>query len=144
MKKVRKDFGRLGIFNSVSLATRVRIEVLLPWQKKIQSNKRTATVLGYSSRPTLQVKNKGGQRRPLSLGFANALMRYGKMQKEIYLVSVYKKAETAFTGQLQPSFVVMHNLNKTGPGVWGVMGWEMGEKGKRERDAKSPPHYGSK
>ena len=57
-KKGGHDYGRLGIFNSVTLATRVRIEILWAMAKKIQNEKETATVLGYSSRPTLQVKDK--------------------------------------------------------------------------------------
>ena len=106
--------------------------------KLIQNEKETATVLGYSSRPTLQVKDKSGQRRPLSLGFADSLTRYGKMLKEGDLVSAYKKAGTSFGGQLQQNFVVMHDLNRTGVGAWGEKGQgqaethEIGkEKGKK-------------
>ena len=69
--------------------------------KKIQNEKETATVLGYSTRPTLQVKDKSGQRRLLLLSFADALMGYGKTLREGDLVSAYKKAGTAFAGQLQ-------------------------------------------
>ena len=130
-KKGGQDYGRLGIFNSVTLATRVRIEILWAMAKKIQNEKETATVLGYSSRPTLQVKDKSGQRRPLSLGFADSLMRYGKMLKEGDLVSAYKKAGTSFAGLLQQNFVVMHDLNRTGVGAWGGKGPGAGGNPKR-------------
>jgi hypothetical protein len=136
-KKGGHDYGRLGIFNSVTLATRVRIEILWAMAKKIQNEKETATVLGYSSRPTLQVKDKSGQRRPLSLGFADSLMRYGKMLKEGDLVSAYKKAGTSFAGLLQQNFVVMHDLNRTGVGAWGGKG--PGAGGNPKRSGKKRP-----
>ena len=82
--------------------------------KKIQNDKETATVLGYSSRPTLQIKDKTGKRRPLSLGFADALGRYGKGLREDDLASAYRKAGTAFGGQLQQNFVVLHDRRKNG------------------------------
>ena len=104
--------------------------------KLIQNEKETATVLGYSSRPTLQVKDKSGQRRPLSLGFADSLTRYGKMLKEGDLVSAYKKAGTSFGGQLQQNFVVMHDLNRTGVGAWGGKGAGAGAGGKHMRSEK--------
>ena len=133
-KKGGHDYGRLGIFNSVTLATRVRIEILWAMAKLIQNEKETATVLGYSSRPTLQVRDKSGQRRPLSLGFADSLTRYGKMLKEGDLVSAYKKAGTSFGGLLQQNFVVMHDLNRTGVGAWGGKG--AGAGGKQLRSEK--------
>ena len=95
--------------------------------KKIQNDKETATVLGYSSRPTLQIKDKTGKRRPLSLGFADALGRYGKGLREDDLVSAYRKAGTAFGGQLQPNFVVLHDRRKNGTGPWGTWGGKMGQ-----------------
>jgi hypothetical protein len=121
-KKGGKDFGKIGIYNSVSLGTRVRIEILWAMAKKIQNEKETATVLGYSSRPTLQVKDKTGKRRPLSLGFADALGRYGKGLREDDLVSAYRKAGTAFGGQLQQNFVVLHDRKNNGKGPWGAWG----------------------
>ena len=143
-KKGGHDYGRLGIFNSVTLATRVRIEILWAMAKKIQNEKETATVLGYSSRPTLQVKDKSGQRRPLSLGFADSLSRYGKSLKEGDLVSAYKKAGTSFAGLMQQNFVVMHDLNRTGVGAWGGKGTGAGGKQmrsekKRGRNEKKKP-----
>ena len=100
----------------------MRIEILWAMAKKIQNEKETATVLGYSSRPTLQVKDKTGKRRPLSLGFADALGRYGKGLREDDLVSAYRKAGTAFGGQLQQNFVVLHDRKNNGKGPWGAWG----------------------
>ena len=113
-------------------------------KRKIQNEKETATVLGYSSRPTLLVKDKSGQRRPLSLGVADSLTRYGKSLKEGDLVSAYKKAGTSFAGQMQQNFVVMHDLNRTGVGAWGgkgagAGGKQMRSEKKRGRNEKKKP-----
>ena len=69
-----EGFWENGNIQQCSFATRVRIEVLWVMAKKIQNEKETATVLGYSSRPTFQVKDKSSHRRPLSLGFMDAFM----------------------------------------------------------------------
>ena len=94
----------MEIFNSVSLATRVRIEVLWAMAERILNDKETATVLGYSSRPTLQVKDKedlASKGHVWSQETSLSWICLCKMLKEGDLVSAYKKAGTAFAGQLQ-------------------------------------------
>ena len=115
-----QDFGRcLWIFNSVTLATRVRIEILWAIAKKSSNEKEIASVLSYSSRPTLLIKDREGKRRPMNFGFSDAVKRYGRILREGDLSSAYRKAGTSFEGQLQQNFVVLHDLNQAKPGPWG-------------------------
>ena len=121
-KKGGKDFGRLAVFNSVTLATRVRIEVLWAIAKKRGSEKEIATVQSYVSKPTLIIKDKEGKRKPLKLGYADAINRFGKTLREGDLASAYRKAGTSFQNVLQQNFVVLHDLNKSKVGPWGGKG----------------------
>ena len=121
-KKEGKDFGRVAIFNSVTLATRVRIEILWAIAKKSSNEKEIASVLSYSSKPTLLIKDREGKRRPMNFGFADAVKRYGRILREGDLSSAYRKAGTSFEGQLQQNFVVLHDLNQAKPGPWGGKG----------------------
>ena len=51
------DFGRLGIINSVTLASRVRNEVLWAVTKKVENEREIRTVVSNSSWPILQIKD---------------------------------------------------------------------------------------
>ena len=57
-KKTGKDFGRIYISNCVTLATRVRIEILKAMAKKFSSDREDLYVMGYASRPVVHVKPK--------------------------------------------------------------------------------------
>ena len=121
-KKGGVDYGRLGIFNSVTLATRVRIEIMWAMAKSPGNESEIRTVLSYSSRPILQIKDKEGRKRPMSLGFADAISRFGKGLREGDLAGAYRKAGTAFGGQMQQTFVVLHDKNTSKPGPYGGKG----------------------
>ena len=121
-KKGGVDFGRLGIFNSVTLATRVRIEIMWAMAKKPGNENEIRTVLSYSSRPILQIKDKEGKKRPMSLGFADAISRFGKGLREGDLAGAYRKAGSAFVGQMQQTFVVLHDKEANKPGPYGGKG----------------------
>ena len=121
-KKGGADLGRLGIFNSVTLATRVRIEIMWALAKKPNNSNEIRTVLSYSSRPLLQIKDREGKKRPMSLGFVDALSRFGKGLREEDLAGAYRKAGTAFGGQMQQTFVVLHDRNATKLGPYGGKG----------------------
>ena len=121
-KKGGTEFGRIAIFNSVTLATRVRIEILWALAKKCCTEKEIASVQSYISKPALLIKDKEGKRRPMTLGFADAIKRYGRILREGDLASAYRKAGTSFEGQLQQNFVVLHDLNQARAGPWGGKG----------------------
>ena len=66
-KKGGHDFGRLAIFNSVTLSTRVRLKVLWAMAKKFSGRKELTSIGSCVSRPTLLVKDGSGKRRPLNI-----------------------------------------------------------------------------
>ena len=108
-KKAGKDFGRIYISNCVTLATRVRIEILKAMAKKFVSDTEEFYVVGYTSRPVLHVKTKNRNQKSMWLSFSDALVRYGSGLRENDLGEAYKKAGIAFKGQMEQNFVVLHD-----------------------------------
>jgi hypothetical protein len=110
-----KIFGRLYVANSVSLSTRVRIDILKAVAKKISHHNVKAHVAAYSSRPILHVRTEnesGGQNTSRAFTFIDAVMRYGDSIVQQDLEEAYRRAGTAFRGQLEQHFVVMSETVK--------------------------------
>ena len=133
--QIRKDFaikrksggeelGRLFIANSVTLATRVRLDVMKAIAKKCESKSEQMFVRGFSSRPVLQIRQRDGSRPPLTLTFADAVGRFGAKLKDADLAGAYRRAGRAFSGELEQNFVVLTDpvAIKMGRGGMGAAG----------------------
>jgi hypothetical protein len=73
--------GKLYMSNSVTLSTRVRIDILKAIAKKITNPKESAYVAAYSSRPILHVRSKnekGEETMNQAYTFTDAIIRYGQ------------------------------------------------------------------
>ena len=133
LKKDGKIEGRLFIANSVTLATRVRLEVLKAIARKCSSPREDMHVVAFTSRPLLQVKPKdGGQMTTLT--FVDAIARMGRRMSEADFGFAYGRAGISFKGQMQQNFVVLHEKGvKTGAGQWSGAG-RPDARNKRPRD----------
>jgi hypothetical protein len=102
--------GRLYIANSVTLSTRVRIEVMKAIAKKLTTKLQSAHVAAFSSRPILHVKSTkvGDDQNPKAFTFTDSVIRYGSVVVQDDLSEAYKKAGTAFRGQIEQHFVVLN------------------------------------
>ena len=148
-KKNGVNFGNLHVANSVTLATRVRTDILRGIANQFSVTGVTELyVTAYNSRPVLHVNEKGTNSCTYVLTFADAIVKYGKNLKEEYLADAYRKVGNSFPGQLEQHFVVLKNRNE-GPWMqppelqqnkhhgWGQVlgqnpGWQSGqEKGKK-------------
>jgi hypothetical protein len=123
-KRAGKDFGKAYIANSVTLATRVRVDILKAMAKQYATEGVEMYVSAFSSRPMLHVRPKEEGGRSMALTFSDALGRYGSGMNESELGEAYRRAGAAFRGQLQQNFVVLHEGHANG-----------GEKRKAEGDA---------
>ena len=135
LKKDGKIEGRLFIANSVTLATRVRLEVLRAIARKCSSPREDMHVVAFTSRPLLQVKPKdGGQMTTLT--FVDAIARLGKRMTEADFGFAYGRAGISFKGQMQQNFVVLHEKGvKAGAGQWGGASRpDVGNRNKRPRE----------
>ena len=116
--KIRKEYGKQrkegnvvgGIFvsNSVTLGTRVRLEMRKAIARKCSSAEEDMFVQGFVSRPVLQIKQKnGGAQRALT--FVDAIVKYGGRVSQADLGLAYEKAGTSFLGQMAQNFVILND-----------------------------------
>jgi len=106
------DFGHLFFSNSVTQATRVRIEILRAIAKKLTTESEAAYVQGFTSRPILHYvvkesmpSNCAGTGRGYS--FSDAVGRYGDLLCQADLASAYRRAGSTFQGAMEHYFVVL-------------------------------------
>ena len=109
-----KAVGRLYVSNSVSLSTRVRIDILRAMAKKLSNNKEAAHVAAYSSRPILHVKAQGSgkDQQTRAYTFIDAIIKYGGILAQGDLDEAYRRAGSAFRGQMEQHYVVLREQGK--------------------------------
>jgi hypothetical protein len=108
-KRSGEDFGKVFIANSVSLGTRVRIDIMKAMAKKYSCAKQDFHVAAFLSRPVLKVKEKESDKTPMTFTFIDSVVRYGREMVEEELEDAYRRAGRAFQGQLQQNFVVLRD-----------------------------------
>ena len=108
-KKAGVDFGKVFLTNSVSLATRVRVDILKAIARMNSSEKEDFYVASYASQPIIHVKQKGNEGRSTALTFSDAIAKYGGSLREEDLGEAYRRTGNAFRGQLQQVFVVLQD-----------------------------------
>jgi hypothetical protein len=106
------DFASLFFSNSVTQATRVRIEIMRAISKKLTTDSETAYVQGFTSRPIMHyvvkdsmVSHCSGTGRGYT--FADAVSRFGDLLCPADLSSAYKRAGSTFHGAMEQYFVVL-------------------------------------
>ena len=97
MRKVGKVEGRIFVKNCVTMGTRVRLKILRAIAQKCSNAAVDMFVMGFSSRPVLQVKRKDGG-NPMVLTFVDAVAKYGKNLKGADLSFAYERAGNSFNG----------------------------------------------
>jgi hypothetical protein len=98
-------------------------------------------VAAYSSRPILHVRTKTGKGEEAvnrAYTFTDAIIRFGQILNKHDLDDAYKRAGTAFRGQLEQHFVVLRDWKRfssgpTGPGTSSRSGRGESRSGKRPR-----------
>jgi hypothetical protein len=112
------NLGKLYMSNAVTLSTRVRIDILKAIGKKVTNAKDSAYVAAYSSRPILHVRTKTGRGEEVinrAYTFTDAIIKFGRSLVRQDLEEAYKRAGTAFRGQLEQHFIVLREWNPEAP-----------------------------
>ena len=133
-------FGRMFVANSVTLATRVRTDILKVIAKKCSNDREDFFVVGFTSRPVLSVRRKDTLSQ-YALTFADAVAKFGGNLSRGELQVAYGRAGESFAGQLQQNFVVLHDKGEangkmraahkggSGPAMGGGRKRGLGEEG---------------
>ena len=95
----------------MTLATRVRTDIMRAISKKFSTDKEEMFVTAFTSRPILHIRNKeeGLVVGSVSLTFSDSVSRFGGSLTEEDLGEAYRRAGVVFRGQLQQNFVVLHD-----------------------------------
>jgi hypothetical protein len=140
-KKEKIEMGNLFVANSVTLATRVRTDILKAIGTKCSNAEFEMFVVGFTSRPVLQVKRKDGSGQS-ALTFADAVAKFGRLMSRGDLQQAYGRAGTSFAGQMQQNFVVLHDrdggMAVQRPESRGVPAQIMGGGKKRQLESPTP------
>jgi hypothetical protein len=115
-KQLSRDLESLFISNSVSLATRVRVDVMKAIAREITNAQDLAYVAGFTSRPMMHIRKAGPpspSMRPLkSFSYIDTVSRYGHLVDVEDLETAYGRAGKSFNGQLQQNFVVLNERDQ--------------------------------
>jgi len=109
------EFASLYFSNSITQATRVRIEIMRAIAKKLTTETENAYVQGFISRPVLRYLSLNPE-EPLCAGtgrnysFVDSVSRFGDLLMDPDLVQAYKRAGSTFQGSMEKYFVVLHEL----------------------------------
>lgn len=105
-------FVNLFVANSVTLTTRVRIEIMRAIAGVLTTDSEEAYVQSFTSRPMLHYQAREGviYKAPgtnRSYSFVEAVGRWGDKLTPLSLVPAYRRARPAFVGCLEQYFVVL-------------------------------------
>jgi hypothetical protein len=109
------DFAKLFFSNSITQATRVRIEIMKAIAKKLSTPTEDAFVQGFMSRPVLRYLARDSS-APLcegtgrSYNFVDSVSRFGDLLLPHDLSSAYKRAGSTFVGAMEQYFVVLKEI----------------------------------
>jgi hypothetical protein len=111
-KAKHAEFSTLYFSNSVTQATRVRIDILKEIGKKLTTNHETAFVQGFISRPLLQYHVRAGERSfadgvGRGYTFVDAVARFGSCLSPRDLTTAYVRAGDTFRGALSQYFILL-------------------------------------
>jgi len=104
---------KIQVSTVITLATKVRIEIMKAIARKIESQTETAYVPTFLPRPVLQIKAKStgakgrGGKYLNSLTFAESIQQYGGLVDVNDLMPAYRKAGWNFKGQMRQHFAVL-------------------------------------
>jgi hypothetical protein len=115
-KSLGKDLDSLFISNCVSLATRVRVDVLKAIARRLTNREDLAYVTGFTSRPMMHIRKAGpptSTTKPLkSFSYIDTVTRFGHLVNAEDLETAYGRAGRSFNGQLQQNFVVLNERDQ--------------------------------
>jgi hypothetical protein len=115
-KSLGPDLDLLFIANCVSLATRVRVDVMKAIARKVSNKDDLAYVAGFSFRPMMHIRRAGPPSpttKPLkSFSYIDSVTKFGHLVDLEDLETAYGRAGKSFNGQLQQNFVVLNERDQ--------------------------------
>ena len=115
-KSLGRDLETLFVANCVSLATRVRVDVMKAIARRLTNKNDLAYVAGFTSRPMMHIRKAGPPsptNRPLkSFSYIDSVSKFGHLVSVEDLETAYGRAGKSFNGQLQQNFVILNERDQ--------------------------------
>jgi uncharacterized membrane protein YgcG len=115
-KQLSRELESLFISNCVTLATRIRVDVMKAIARKVTKGDDLAYVAGFTSRPMMHIRKAGApspSMKPLmSFTYIDTISRFGHLVNVEELETAYGRAGRSFNGQLQQNFVVLNERDQ--------------------------------
>ena len=113
-KDKNPDFVQLFFSNSITHATRVRIEIMKAVAKKLTTETEKAFVQGFISRPVMRYLSRNPEEvlaagAGRSYSFVDTVSRFGDLVQSHDLTSAYRRAGSTFRGALEQYFVLLND-----------------------------------
>jgi hypothetical protein len=145
-KAGNSEFVNLFFSNSVTQATRVRIEIMKAISKKLSTDSESAYVHGFSSRPVLHYNaipdsNSQASGTGRSYSFVDTVTRFGDLVQDLDLMTAYKRAGSTFRGSMEQYFVLLREADEV-PSITGSNHVPVGARS-RGRGARGTPFRGA-
>lgn len=114
-KKLDPELEGYQVMTMITLATRIRMDIMKAIAKRIESATESAYVPNFLSRPILHIKKKSltPATQVRSLTFVEAICQYGGELKMGDLDIAYDKAKGHFRGMMRQHFIVFSDPDST-------------------------------
>ena len=136
------DLGKLFVANRVTIATRVRSDILRAIAHKCSNEKEEMCVIGFTSRPVLQTRRRDNSGQ-FAMTFTDTVAKFGARLTKGSLEVAYGRAGESFNGQLQQNFVVLHDgvgVKRAAAAAGPTMGRGM-KRGNEDGEAAGEPKW---
>ena len=110
-KKAGMDFKKIFMCNVVTLATRVRVDLMQAIVRQFGNDDLEMFVKQFVARPVIVVK-KSVSYGDFALTFTDAIARFGSELEESNLAQAYWRTGKAFNGQLEQTFVILNEQGR--------------------------------
>jgi hypothetical protein len=122
-KKIDAELEELQVITVVTLATRIRLDIMKAVATKLESATQIAYVPNFLPRPIMHIKKKStegdpsGSRAHLrTLTFVDCIIEHGGVLEQGDLTKAYEKAKNHFKGTMRQHFLVLEEGHDIGAG----------------------------
>lgn len=122
-RRIKPELANLQVMTMVTLATRIRMDIMKAIAKRIETNEESAYVPNFLSRPIMHIKKKtkeGETDRPGSfvktLTFVESVCLHGRALKRGDLDTAQGKANGHFRGTMRQHFLLLEEIDEGGRG----------------------------
>ena len=110
-KRAGMDFKKIFMCNVVTLATRVRVDLMQAIVRQFGNDEFKMFVKQFVARPVIVVRESASY-GDFALTFTDAVTRFGAVLEEANLAQAYWRTGRAFNDQLEQTFVILNEKGR--------------------------------